>query len=136
MLLTIKNKSKLANKKFPIVSDTACQLKWNWSTVFLSTGETASCHRTDQHKFDTDKFDFQLTLIIIVIALVIIYLYFQVYLNFQIAWLFYYLRFSKSLPGFLGILFQFNSFFTFQFPSFFSLNQAFPAFSLSQFQAY
>ena len=56
-----KNKSKLVNKKFPIVSTTACQLKWNWSTVFLTTGETASCHRTDHHKFDTAKFDFHNT---------------------------------------------------------------------------
>jgi len=58
---TFKNKSKLINKKFPIVSATACQLKWNWSTVFLSIGETASCHRTDHHKFDTNKFDFHNT---------------------------------------------------------------------------
>ena len=94
-----------------------------------------ACVNFDIHCLIEDRFDFQLALIII-IALVIIYLYFQVYLNFQIAWLFYYLRFSKSLPGFLGILSQFNSFFTFQFPSFFSLNQAFPAFSLSRFQAY
>jgi hypothetical protein len=93
------------------------------------------CVNFDIHCLFTDKFDFQLTLIIIVIALVIIYLYFQVYLNFQIAWPFYYLRFSKFLPGFLEILSLFNSFFTFQFPSFFSLNQAFPAFSLSRFQA-
>jgi len=56
-----KNKSKLINKPFPIKSDTACQLKWNWSTVFLSTGETASCHRTNHHKFNTDKFDFHNT---------------------------------------------------------------------------
>jgi hypothetical protein len=29
--------------------------------VFLTTGETASCHRTNHHKFDTDKFDFHNT---------------------------------------------------------------------------
>ncbi len=56
-----KNNSKLVNKRFPIVTDTACQLKWNWSTVFLTTEETASCHRTDHHKFDTGKFDFHNT---------------------------------------------------------------------------
>jgi hypothetical protein len=34
------------NKRiFPIVTDTACQYKWSWSTVFLSRGTTASCHR-------------------------------------------------------------------------------------------
>jgi len=56
-----KNKSKLKNKPFPIKTATACQLKWNWSTVFLTTGETASCHRTNHHKFDTDEFDFHNT---------------------------------------------------------------------------
>jgi len=53
--------SKLANKVFPIKTDTACQLKWNWSTIFLTTEETASCHRTNHHKFDTDIFDFHNT---------------------------------------------------------------------------
>jgi len=58
---SFKNKSKLINKKFPIVTDTACQLKWTWSTIFLSTGETASCHRTNHHKFNTDTFEFHNT---------------------------------------------------------------------------
>jgi hypothetical protein len=53
--------SKLKNRVFPIQTDTACQLKWNWSTIFLTTEETASCHRTDHHKFDTDRFDFHNT---------------------------------------------------------------------------
>lgn len=53
--------SKLKNKIFPIRTKTACQLKWNWSTVFLTTEETASCHRTKHHKFDTDTFDFHNT---------------------------------------------------------------------------
>jgi organic radical activating enzyme len=56
-----KKTSKLVNRVFPIVSDTACQLKWNWSTIFLTTEETASCHRTNHHQFDTDKFDFHNT---------------------------------------------------------------------------
>ena len=56
-----KNKSKLKNQPFSINTPTACQLKWNWSTVFLSTGETASCHRTNHHKFNTDEFDFHNT---------------------------------------------------------------------------
>jgi hypothetical protein len=43
-----KNKSKLVNKPFLINTPTACQLKWNWSTLFLTTGDTASCHRTNQ----------------------------------------------------------------------------------------
>lgn len=53
--------SKLLNRVFPIHTDTACQLKWNWSTIFLTTEKTASCHRTDHHHFDTDKFDFHNT---------------------------------------------------------------------------
>jgi hypothetical protein len=53
--------SKLKNRVFPIHSDTACQLKWNWSTIFLTTEQTASCHRTNHHKFDTALFDFHNT---------------------------------------------------------------------------
>lgn len=56
-----RKKSKLAHQVFPIKTDTACQLKWNWSTVFLTKEETASCHRTNHHKFDTDLFDFHNT---------------------------------------------------------------------------
>lgn len=58
---SFKNKSKLTNKVFPIKTATACQLKWNWSTVFLTDEITASCHRTNHHQFDTDKFDFHNT---------------------------------------------------------------------------
>lgn len=53
--------SKLPHRVFPIQTQTACQLKWNWSTIFLTTEETASCHRTNAHKFDVDKFDFHNT---------------------------------------------------------------------------
>jgi hypothetical protein len=53
--------SKLPNRVFPIKTETACQLKWNWSTVFLTSEETASCHRTNHHKFDTGLFDFHNT---------------------------------------------------------------------------
>ena len=56
-----KKTSKLVNRIFPIKTDTACQLKWNWSTIFLTTEETASCHRTNHHKFNTDEFDFHNT---------------------------------------------------------------------------
>jgi organic radical activating enzyme len=45
------------NKRvFPIVSDTACLLKWAWSTIYLRQGTTSSCHRTDQHPIDTNNF--------------------------------------------------------------------------------
>jgi hypothetical protein len=58
---SFKKKSKLENKIFPIKTATACQLKWNWSTIFLTTETTASCHRTYQHKFDLNTFDFHNT---------------------------------------------------------------------------
>ena len=48
-------------KKFPIVTDTACQLKWTHSTVFLTMLTTASCHRVEHNKFDLDTFDFHNT---------------------------------------------------------------------------
>jgi hypothetical protein len=51
----------MSTKVFPIKTATACQLKWAWSTVYLTTGTTASCHRTHQHKFDYDTFNFHNT---------------------------------------------------------------------------
>lgn len=56
-----KKQSRFAHRRFPIISDTACQLKWNWSTVYLTSERTASCHRTDHHRFDVDRFDFHNT---------------------------------------------------------------------------
>lgn len=53
--------SKLPHRVFPIKTETACQLKWNWSTLYLTTEETASCHRANHHKFDTEQFDFHNT---------------------------------------------------------------------------
>ncbi len=51
----------MANKIFPINTATACQLKWVWSTIFLASGTTASCHRTNHHKFDYNTFNFHNT---------------------------------------------------------------------------
>lgn len=45
------------NKYFPIKTETACQLKWTWSTIHLYTGETNSCHRVNESKIDPEKFD-------------------------------------------------------------------------------
>ena len=56
-----KKVSKLTHRVFPIKTETACQLKWNWSTIFLTSEETASCHRTDHHQFNTELFDFHNT---------------------------------------------------------------------------
>jgi hypothetical protein len=35
----------MKSKPFPIKQGIPCQLKWNHSTVFLTMGTTASCHR-------------------------------------------------------------------------------------------
>lgn len=43
-------------RTFPIQSQTACLLKWTWSTVFLSLGTTSSCHRCDHDVIVTDTF--------------------------------------------------------------------------------
>lgn len=42
------------NKIFPIKNDAACQYKWAWSSIYLNTGTTASCHRCYHYKFDID----------------------------------------------------------------------------------
>lgn len=54
------NSNYKQTKIFPIKTATACQLKWSWSTIYLTEGRTASCHRV---MFDTipDNFDFHNT---------------------------------------------------------------------------
>ena len=44
-------------KKFPIKTATACQSKWTWSTIFLNTLSTASCHRVIPVPFALEEFD-------------------------------------------------------------------------------
>lgn len=41
---------------FPIKSETACLLKWSWSTVNLGTGTTSSCHRSYHGEIDPENF--------------------------------------------------------------------------------
>lgn len=48
--------SNTNRKIFPIKSDTSCLLKWSWSTVFLGTGKTSSCHRVDQDTITPETF--------------------------------------------------------------------------------
>lgn len=43
--------------KFPINTKTACQSKWTWSTIYLNSMSTASCHRVNPVKFDVNDFD-------------------------------------------------------------------------------
>jgi len=43
-------------KIFPIKTETACLLKWAWSTIYLGQGKTSSCHRVDQFPIDPNNF--------------------------------------------------------------------------------
>jgi organic radical activating enzyme len=43
-------------KVFPIKTETACQYKWAWSSVFLSEGSTSSCHRVMGGYLDETNF--------------------------------------------------------------------------------
>jgi organic radical activating enzyme len=47
----------MSDKYFPIKTETACQLKWTWSTIHLYNGATNSCHRVGQTIIDPDTFD-------------------------------------------------------------------------------
>ena len=49
--------SKYDNHRFPIKSSTVCQLKWAWSTIYMSKGSTASCHRVRHQHFAAKDFD-------------------------------------------------------------------------------
>jgi organic radical activating enzyme len=46
----------MSKKYFPIRTDTSCQLKWNWSTLYLHKGNTASCHRTGSSQLSAEDF--------------------------------------------------------------------------------
>lgn len=47
----------MSHKYFPIVTETACQLKWTWSTIQLYSGETSSCHRVGNTLLNSNNFD-------------------------------------------------------------------------------
>ena len=49
----MENRTK---KIFPIQSDTACLLKWSWSTIFLGIGTTSSCHRCNHDQLTVETF--------------------------------------------------------------------------------
>lgn len=36
----------MSKRYFPIQTDTSCRLKWSWSSIFLNSGLTKSCHRS------------------------------------------------------------------------------------------
>lgn len=46
----------MEKKYFPIKTETACQLKWSWSTLYLNTGVTRSCHRTAESRLTPENF--------------------------------------------------------------------------------
>lgn len=43
--------------RFPIRTATSCQYKWTWSTIYLNSLSTASCHRTQIWPIDINNFD-------------------------------------------------------------------------------
>lgn len=47
----------MTKKYFPIKTGTACQLKWAWSTIYLNSGITRSCHRTAESVLTPENFD-------------------------------------------------------------------------------
>ena len=48
--------SNIKKSVFPIKTATACQLKWTWTTLYLSEGTTSSCHRTGRHPISLENF--------------------------------------------------------------------------------
>jgi hypothetical protein len=46
----------MSKKYFPIVTESACRLKWAWSSVYLTTGVSSSCHRSGHDKLTKDNF--------------------------------------------------------------------------------
>lgn len=47
----------MEKKLFPIKTQTACRLKWAWSTLFLNSGQTSSCHRASHSAINKDNFN-------------------------------------------------------------------------------
>lgn len=43
--------------KFPIRTETSCQSKWTWSTIWLNKLSSSSCHRVNAVPFSLDQFD-------------------------------------------------------------------------------
>lgn len=48
--------TKVSRAVFPITTEPACLLKWNWSTIYFQSGTSASCHRTQKYSIDPDNF--------------------------------------------------------------------------------
>jgi organic radical activating enzyme len=46
----------MSRRYFPIKTETACQLKWTWSTIKLFNAVTNSCHRVNPDRVTADTF--------------------------------------------------------------------------------
>ena len=46
----------MSDRFFPIKTDTSCPSKWQWSTLYLNTGVSRSCHRTAEVKLTPENF--------------------------------------------------------------------------------
>lgn len=46
----------MTQRLFPVKTETACLLKWCWSTIFFESGTSASCHRTEKYAIDPNNF--------------------------------------------------------------------------------
>lgn len=51
------NQQQKDGAEFPIKTATACQYKWNWSTIYLNMLSTASCHRAGLIPLKVEEFD-------------------------------------------------------------------------------
>jgi len=47
----------MSDKYFPIKTNTACQLKWAWTTLYLNSGRSMSCHRTSEYPLTSENFN-------------------------------------------------------------------------------
>ncbi len=47
----------MSQRYFPIKTQTACQLKWTWSSLYLYEGTTNSCHRVTKTPLTMQTFD-------------------------------------------------------------------------------
>ena len=45
------------DKVFPIKTKTACALKWSWTTLYLNSGVSRTCHRTTEVKLTPENFN-------------------------------------------------------------------------------
>lgn len=48
---------KTEKKYFPIRTKTSCQLKWNWTALYLNVGVSRTCHRTAETKLTPENFN-------------------------------------------------------------------------------